>query len=92
MIQQRLSHSIDHLLQPRQYGFRARRSLSTPLFLLRPPTEIFERHSTSLNFLFSFQKFTSLPRTIRPQFLPTFHKQFSAVSMKQWYNTNPFSS
>ena len=31
MIQQRLSHSIDHLL-PNQYGFRAKRSLSTPFF------------------------------------------------------------
>ena len=48
MLQQRLAHSIDHLLHPNQYGFRAGRSISTPLFLLRRLTEIFERHSTSL--------------------------------------------
>ena len=32
MVQQRFSHSIDHLLQPHQYDFRVRRSLSTPRF------------------------------------------------------------
>ena len=52
MLQQRLAHSIDHLLHPNQYGFRAGRSISTPLFLLRRLTEIFERHSTSLYILF----------------------------------------
>ena len=44
MLQQRLAHSIDHLLHPNQYGFRAGRSISIPLFLLRRLTEIFERH------------------------------------------------
>ena len=32
MLQQRLAHSIDHLLHTNQYGFRAGRSISTPLF------------------------------------------------------------
>ena len=33
MLQQRLAHSIDHLLHTHQYGFRAGRFMSTPLFL-----------------------------------------------------------
>ena len=48
MIQQRLAHSIDQHLQPQQYGFRANRSFSTALFLLRCLTEIFERVSPLL--------------------------------------------
>ena len=52
MLQQGLAHSIDHLLHPNQYGFQARGSISTPLFLLRRLTEIFARHSTSLYILF----------------------------------------
>ena len=52
MLQQRLAHSIDHLLHSIHCGFRAGRSISTPLFLLRRLTEIFGRHSTSLYILF----------------------------------------
>ena len=52
MLQQRLAHSIDNFLHPNQYGFRAGRSISPPLFLLRRLREIFQRHSTSLYILF----------------------------------------
>ena len=48
----RLVHSIGHLLHTHQYGFRAGRSMSTPLFLLRRLTEVFKRHSASLYILF----------------------------------------
>ena len=52
MLQSRLSYYIDHRLQPQQFGFRSGRSLSTPLFILRRLTELFERHSSSLYILF----------------------------------------
>ena len=45
-------HSIGQFLHPNQYGFRSGRSISTPLFLLRRLTEMFERHPTSLDILF----------------------------------------
>ena len=52
MIQSRLAHYLDHRLQPQQFGFRAGRSISTPLFILRRLTELFERHSSSLYIFF----------------------------------------
>ena len=52
MIQSRLAYYLDHRLQPQQFGFRSGRSLSTPLFILRRLTELFERHSSSLYILF----------------------------------------
>ena len=52
MLQSRLSYFIDHRLQPQQFGFRSGRSLSTPLFIFRRLTELFERHSSSLYLLF----------------------------------------
>ena len=52
MLQSRLSYYIDHRLQPQQFGLRSGRSLSTPLFILRRLTELFERHSSSLYILF----------------------------------------
>jgi hypothetical protein len=48
----RLSKRVDPFLQPQQYGFRSNRSPSTPLFLLRRLTEIFERRTSSLHILF----------------------------------------
>ena len=47
-----LYKGINKRLQAQQFGFRAGRSISTPLFILRRLTELFERHSSSLYMLF----------------------------------------
>ena len=52
MIQSRLAYYLDHRLQAQHFGFRAGRSISTLLFILRRLTELFERHSSSLYILF----------------------------------------
>lgn len=61
----RLSRFIDPLLSSHQYGFRSGKSLSTPLFLLRRLTEIFERRSAPLHILFLYwsQAFDSISHT-----------------------------
>ena len=71
MLQQRLAHSTDHLLH-------THRSISTPLFLLRRLTEIFERHSTSLYILFLdwSQAFDSIGHSLFT---------FSCSSPQIWY-------
>lgn len=52
LLQIRLFRALDSHLQPQQFGFRAGRSISSPLFLLRRLTEIFERHTSSLTSYF----------------------------------------
>ena len=52
LLQSRLALHFDHRMSGFQYGFRARRSTSAPLFLIRRMVELFERHTTSLYILF----------------------------------------
>ena len=52
LLQSRLALHFDHRISDFQYGFRARRSTSAPLFLIRRMVELFERHTTSLYILF----------------------------------------
>ena len=44
LIQSRLAYYLDHRLQPHQFGFRAGRSISMPLYIFRHLTDFFEYH------------------------------------------------
>ena len=52
MLHARLREHIDSRISPVQYGFRAGRSTSTPLFILRRLLELHERHGLSFYVLF----------------------------------------
>ena len=51
LLQSRLALHFDHRISDFQYGFRARRSTSAPLFTIRRMVELFERHTRSLYIL-----------------------------------------
>ena len=52
LLHQRLKASIDDRISPVQFGFRAGKSTSTPLFVLRRLLELHERHQESFYALF----------------------------------------
>ena len=52
LLHNRIKEAIDQCISPYQFGFRAGRSTSTPLFVIRRLLEIHERHGVSFYALF----------------------------------------
>ena len=52
LIQQRLSHFFDERIRSTQFGFRAKRSTTQPIHIMRRILEVFERQQNSLHLLF----------------------------------------
>ena len=52
LLHNRIKEAIDHRISPYQFGFRAGRSTSTPLFVFRRLLELHERHGVSFYALF----------------------------------------
>ena len=52
LLHNRIKEAIDHRISPYQFGFRAGRSTSTPIFVIRRLLEIHERHGVSFYALF----------------------------------------
>ena len=52
LVQKRLSHFFDERIRSTQYGFRAKRSTTQPVHIMRRILEVFERRQNSLHLLF----------------------------------------
>ena len=52
LIQKRLSHFFDDRIRSTQFGFRAKRSTTQPIHIMRRILEVFERQQNSLHLLF----------------------------------------
>ena len=52
LIQKRLSHHFDDRIRSTQFGFRAKRSTTQPIHIMRRILEVFERQQNSLHLLF----------------------------------------
>ena len=52
LVQKRLSHFFDSRIRSTQFGFRAKRSTTQPIHIMRRILEVFERQQNSLHLLF----------------------------------------